>query len=344
VSSPIKTVVIGTFLEPELVDRIRAVDPALRVLYEPELLPTPRYKCDHTGTPLDLTSTDLNRWLEISSQADAYFDFDWFEPSKMIERAPQLQWIQATSAGIGSFMTRTRLDQSSVTVTTAGGIHAIPLSEYSLMGALHFIKGVPRLDQWKSEHHWERYTTRQLSGLRLLVIGLGGIGRQVASSFAGLGVEVWGLVREGISYNVPNVARTITRSELGATLPLIDIVVVCCPLTPETKGLLGAAELALLPEGAVLVNISRGEVIEQDALLEVLLAGKVAGACLDVFSEEPLSSDSRLWDLPNVIISPHSASTVTTENAALVELFCENLLKISNGQPPRNLYQRELGY
>jgi glyoxylate/hydroxypyruvate reductase A len=107
---------------------------------------------------------------------------------------------------------------------------------------------------------------------------------------------------------------------------------------------LGAAELALLPEGAVLVNISRGEVIEQDALLEVLLAGKVAGACLDVFSEEPLSSDSRLWDLPNVIISPHSASTVTTENAALVELFCENLLKISNGQPPRNLYQRELGY
>jgi glyoxylate/hydroxypyruvate reductase A len=194
----VQKIVIGTYLEPELIEQIKNFDRDVSVFYEPELLPPPRYKCDHTGKPRDLSRAQLQKWLEITSQADVFFDFDWYKPESIVERAPQLQWIQATSAGIGSFMRRTGLDQSPVTVTTAGGIHAIPLAEFSLMGALHFIKGVPLLNQWKSDHHWERFTTRQLSGLRLLVIGLGGIGRKVASTFSGLGVDVWGLGRTGI--------------------------------------------------------------------------------------------------------------------------------------------------
>ena len=111
----------------------------------------------------------------------------------MPERCPRLRWIQATSAGIGGFMQRTGLDASGLTVTTAAGIHAVPLSEFAVMGALHFVKGVPQLRERQRDRHWELYTTRQLAGSATLVVGLGGIGRKVAQSFAALGVDVWGL-------------------------------------------------------------------------------------------------------------------------------------------------------
>ena len=124
---------------------------------------------------------------------DVFFDFDWLDPAGMPRRCPDLKWIQATSAGIGAFMQRTGLDRSGFVVTTAGGIHAVPLAEFALTGVLYFVKGLPVLSRWQAEHHWERYTTRQLSGLRVLVVGLGGIGPPRGDRVAGLGVEVWGL-------------------------------------------------------------------------------------------------------------------------------------------------------
>jgi glyoxylate/hydroxypyruvate reductase A len=338
------TIVIGSFLEEELVGRIAAAHPEVRVIYEPELLPVPQYPCDHTGPPRLLSDADLARWKALGAQADVYFDFDWFEPAGIAARCPQLRWIQATSAGIGGFMQRTGLDRSRLQVTTAGGIHAIPLAEFAVAGALHFVKGFPQLREWQRSHQWERYTTRQLAGRRALVVGLGGVGRRVASSLAGLGVEVWGLGREGSIYDLDGVSRVVTRTDLDAVLPAADVVVLACPLTDETKGLIGRAQLHLLPPGAVLVNVARGAVVDQEALIEVLRAGRIGGACLDVFAEEPLPTDSPLWDMDNVIVSPHSASTVSTENASLVELFIDNLDRFVQRRPLRNLYERERGY
>jgi glyoxylate/hydroxypyruvate reductase len=338
------TIVIGSFLEAEQVERIAAARPCARVIYEPDLLPVPRYPCDHTGPSRDLSAAELERWRAHAAAADVFFDFDWLDPAGMVQRSPRLRWIQATSAGIGGFMQRTGLDQAGVTVTTAGGIHAVPLAEFAVMGALHFVKGVPLLRQRQRDHHWQRYTTRQLAGRRALVVGLGGIGRRVAGSQAGLGVEVWGLGREGSAYDIHGLTPVLTKASLDEALPAIDILVLACPLTAETEGLIGARQLSLLPQRAVLINIARGPVVDQGALADALRDGRLAGACLDVFATEPLPPDDPLWDMENVIVSPHSASTVETENAALVDLFLDNLQRFAAGSPLRNLYDPVRGY
>lgn len=337
------TVVIGSFLEEDQVKRIKAHSSA-RVIYEPDLLPVPRYPCDHTGRPRDLSAADLERWRALGATADVFFDFDWHEPATMPERCPRLRWIQATSAGIGGFMQRTGLDAGGLTVTTAAGIHAVPLSEFAVMGALYFVKGVPQLRERQRDRHWELYTTRQLAGLRTLVVGLGGIGRTVAQSFAALGVDVWGLGRDGKDYDVPAVSRVIYRADLTEALPQIDVLVLACPLTADTEGMIGAEQIGLLKPDAVVVNIARGPVIDQAALTTALRDDRIAGACLDVFAVEPLPPDDPLWGLGNVILSPHSASTVATENAALVDLFLDNLDRFCSGAPLRNLYDAGRGY
>ncbi len=340
---PELTIAIGSYLEPEQVERI-AAQPAVRVLYEPELLPVPRYPSDHTGLRRQLTDADLEKWRELGASADIFFDFDWLEPASMPQRCPDLRWIQATSAGIGGFMRRTGLDDSGLVVTTAAGIHAVPLAEFAVAGALYFVKGIPQLRRRQDARHWERYATRQLAGLRCLVVGLGGIGAAVVKSFAGLGVEVWGLGRDGGSYAVAGLSRLITRSQLDEALPEIDVLVLACPLTDETEGMIGARQIELLGPAAIVVNISRGPIIDQPALTAALSAGRLAGACLDVFAEEPLPAGDPLWALDNVLVSPHSASTVATENAALVDLFIDNLSRFREGSQLRNRYDPVRGY
>lgn len=337
-------IVIGTFLEADLVKRIEASAGDVIVHYRPDLLPPPRYACDHSAPPRDLTSAQRDEWRGIVAQADVMWDFDWFEPAAMRERCVNLKWVQGTSAGIGGFVQRHGLDQGTFIMTTAGGIHAVPLAEFVVMGALYFIKGIPQLTRWKSEHHWERYTTRQLKGCRALVVGLGGMGRQIVQQLASQGVEVWGLGRTGRTYDIEGVSRVIDRSGLDATLPGVDLLVLSCPLTPDTEGIIGATQVALLKSDAIVVNVSRGQLVDQDALVQALSEHKIAGACLDVFVEEPLPSTSPLWDLDNVIVSPHSASTVRTENEDLVTLFLENLDHLRRGEPLRNVYDRVLGY
>jgi glyoxylate/hydroxypyruvate reductase A len=337
-------VVIASYLEPELVDRIVAAEPRAHVIYEPSLLPAPRYPCDHHGEKPALELAEQERWKAILAGAEVTFDFDWGSPETIPERCPRLRLIQATSAGIGGFMTRTGLDRSEVEVCTAAGTHAVPLAEFALLGALYFVKGMPTLTAWKARHHWELHATHLLAGRRALVVGLGGIGRRVAEGFAALGVEVWGLARRTPRETPAGVTRMITREDLHAALPDVDVLVVASPLTEHTHHLIGADELAALPAHAVVVNVGRGPVIDEAALTAALTEGRLAGACLDVFEEEPLSEDSPLWDLENVIISPHSASTIAEENEVLVELFIDNLTRYLDGRPRRNVYDRAAGY
>jgi glyoxylate/hydroxypyruvate reductase A len=337
-------IVIGSYLEPDLVERIRSAGEDVRVHYRPDLLPVPRYRCDHSAPARDLSPAQLNEWRATSALADIFFDFDWFEASTMTERAPNLLWVQATSAGIGAVMRRTGLDRKPLLVTTAAGIHVAPLAEFALMGALHFVKGVPDLEARQRERRWERYTTRELKGSRALVVGLGHIGREVVKVFSALGVDVTGLGRNGVTYDVPGLLRSIDRESLDATLATMDIVVLAAPLTEETANLIGAHELRQLPSHAVLINVGRGQLVDEVALVDALTSGALAGACLDVFREEPLPTSSPLWNLENVIVSPHSASTVATENRDLVELFLANLDRWRRGEDLHNLYDIRKGY
>jgi glyoxylate/hydroxypyruvate reductase len=338
-------VLIASPLEPELVARIDASDPRVSVLYEPGLLPAPRYPADHTGTLRQLSPGDLKRWHGLRQEAEVSFDFDWQDPAGMPGNCPHLRWVQATSAGIGGLLQRTGLDRSGLVFTTAAGVHGRPLAEFVLLGLLYFTKDMPGLAQWKAERHWQRHASGQLAGSRVLLVGLGGIGRQVAALLSAAGVEVIGVGRPGGSYDVPGVTcYAESPGGLDKALAASDALILACPLTEQTQGMIGAHQLGLLRHGAVVVNVSRGPVLDEEALVAGLASGHLGGACLDVFAAEPLPTSSPLWDLPNVIISPHSASTATGENALIVDLFCDNLQRFLDGRALRNLYHPEAGY
>jgi glyoxylate/hydroxypyruvate reductase len=337
-------VLVATPLEPQFAARIEAVDARVRVLHEPGLLPEPRYPADHSGVPRSLSAADLDRWARLRQQADVSFDFDWQDPAGMARNCPRLRWVQGTSAGLGGFLERTGLARTDLIFTTAAGVHATPLAEFTLLGLLYFAKDMPRLAARQAQRHWELHVSGQLAGRHVVLVGLGGIGREVARLLSCTGVVVSGAGRSGRSYDVPGVASYVDSARLDQVLPHADALVLACPLTEETRGLIGARELALLPRGAVLVNVSRGQVVDEDALTAALTSGHLGGAFLDVFATEPLPAGSPLWALPNVIISPHSASTVAAENELITDLFCDNLQRWLAGQQLRNVYDRAAGY
>jgi len=180
-------VLIASPLEPEHVARIEAADPHVCVLYEPGLLPVPRYPADHTGTARELSAADLDRWAGLRRQADVSFDFDWQAPADMASNCPRLCWVQGTSAGIGGFLDRTGLARTGLTFTTAAGVHGVPLAEFALLGLLYFAKGMPALAGAKAARRWQRYAGGQVAGSRALLVGLGGAGRAVARLLAAAG-------------------------------------------------------------------------------------------------------------------------------------------------------------
>lgn len=228
--------------------------------------------------------------------------------------------------------------------TTAAGVHATPLAEFAVAGALYFVKDVPGLLASQRAHHWQRYVSGVLAGRHAAVVGLGSTGRRVAQMYARLGVRVTGVGRPGGRYELGDCARVVSTDDLDALLPSVDILVLACPLTAATDNLINADRVALLPAGAIVVNIARGQVIDEAALTAALSSGQLAGAALDVVHTEPLPTGSALWDLPNVLICPHSASTAANENAVLTDLFIENLTRYLADEPLRNLYHADRGY
>lgn len=338
-----ETIVVTSFLAPELVERIRSTWDG-DVLYDAELVPTPRYAADHDGVPPELDADRRARWRDMLSRADICFDFDWWRPGELLANAPKLRWVQATSAGIGGFVRRHGLDTGDVVFTTAAGTHAVPLAEFAVTGVLYLVKGVPELLDRQRRHHWERHTSRSLHGRRVTVVGMGSIGTHVATTFAALGTHVTGVARPGGHRpELPGGTVTDTGS-LDAVLPATDVLVLATPLTDDTHHLIDRRRLDLLPDGAIVVNIARGPVIDQAALVAVLATDRLGGAVLDVTDPEPLPTDSPLWDRRDVLLSPHSAATLATENEMIVDLFTDNLDRWRDGRPLRNRYRAELGY
>jgi phosphoglycerate dehydrogenase-like enzyme len=338
-------VLIASPLEDEHVERIRRFDPdGIEVVFEPDLLATPRYVADHNGIPRDLTDAQRSRWAENLRRADILFDFDRSDPAHLPANAPRLRWVQATSSGIGEYLKRTGLSRSGILFTTAAGVHARPLAEFTMLGLLYFFRDVPQLDAMKRARHWERYTVEGIDGKRVLIVGMGAVGREVARHCASFGMEVLGTRRRPTGERPEGVARWVEQSSLREALPEADALVLACPLTEETRLLVGAAELDALKPGAVVVNIARGGVIDEAALIRGLSSGRIKGAALDVFATEPLPQDNPLWDLPNVIVSPHSASTVAAENGRIVDIFLDNLQRFREGRPLRNQFDRDRGY
>jgi len=343
-----KAVLIASYIESELVDEIRGVDARLDVLYEPELLAPPRYPADHGGGEFTRTPAQEAEWRRLLGRAQVLFDFDRANARELPELAPKLEWIQATSAGIGPFVRRMGYPDRmpAVIFTTASGVHARPLAEFCFMVLFAFHKKLLLTLRDQRLHHWERFAGADLEGRTLVIVGMGRIGREVARLARALGMRVVGVKRT--SAGVPPAELGLDElygpERLHEALEQAENLVLCAPHTPETEGMIGAAELACLPEGAVVINIGRGALMDEDALIEALRSGRLLGAGLDVFREEPLPHGSPLWDMDHVIVSPHSASTVARENERIVELFRRNLRRYLDGQPLLNRLDTTLGF
>jgi phosphoglycerate dehydrogenase-like enzyme len=232
---------------------------------------------------------------------------------------------------------------SHVLVTNAAGIHAQALAEFVLLGALYFAKEMPRLEAWKAKREWVRFCGFELAGSRMLLIGLGGAGARVAQLCSAIGIEVIGHRRTATT-PPSGVHRMVTSDQIDAELPNTDYLVLIAPDTAETKNMFDRRRLALLPSRAVVINIGRGTLIDEPAMIEMLQDGRLRGAALDVFAKEPLPADSPFWTMPNVIVSPHSASTVVQENERIVDLFIDNLHRYLDGRPLVNVFDHTRKY
>ncbi len=337
------TVLIASYLEPEHVARIAAIE-GVRVLYEPALLPKPRYPADHHGGIFERSQPEERRWRALLAEAEVLFDFDFTHMDDLPGLAPNLRWIQATSAGIGQTLVRTGLIRSPIVFTTASGVHATPLAEFVILAMLYFAKNVPLLIRDQAAHRWERYSGRQLRGSTAGIIGLGRVGREIARSCRALGMRVVAAKRTVSDRDAEDVDLLVPPAGVATVIRESDALVLIVPHTADTEGLIGERALRSMKRGAVLINIARGVVVDHQALLAALRDGHLGGAALDVTTPEPLPADSPLWDLPNVLICPHSASTVDNENAKLTDLFCENLRRYVRGQELLNVFDRERLY
>lgn len=340
---------ITSFLEEVHVARIRAVDQRLNVIYEPSLIAPPRYVADHNGeSSFVRTPAEEARWRELLNQAEILFDFDHSHRNDLPELAPNVKWIQFTSSGIGAFIRNScyaeRMPQTLF--TTASGVHAQPLAEFCLLVMLMFSRRLHRTMEYQQAKAWERFTGSDLRGSTLTVFGAGRVGSKVAEFARAVGMHVIGIVRDAVGRDPAQmcVDELHSQSALLSVLPRTDFLVLIAPHTPETENLIGKRELDAMPEGAVLINIARGQLVVEADLLEALQSGHLGGAGLDVFATEPLPADSPFWAMPNVLVSPHSASTSDKENTLITDLFCENIRRYLDGRPLQNVLIPERMY
>ena len=255
----------------------------------------------------------------------------------VVRRSPRLKWLQIHPAGADRQI-YAELGQRGVRVTTASGATAVTVSHSILGGVIAVNRRFPLLADAQRRHAWEprlgERSPRDFKGQHAVVVGLGPIGQSLAPLLGMLGMTVTGVRRK--AEPVAGCHRTITYADLDGVLPTADWLILCCPASPVTRGLGNAARFAAMPHGSHVVNAARGSVVVEADLIAALQSGRIAGAYLDVFEHEPLDAASPLWDLPNVIVSPHTASHSLGQPEAVFDIFLDNLARFRGGQPLRN--------
>jgi glyoxylate/hydroxypyruvate reductase A len=236
--------------------------------------------------------------------------------------------------------------ETDIDFTTASGMHAILLAEFCIMSMLMFVKDYFIMSNQKEEHVWQRTSALELRGKNLGVIGLGSVGQETARLGQCFGMNVIGTKRrtDGVDPASVNVDKLYAFDDLAPALALSDFFVLICPETDETRGMIGKDELAKMKKRAVLINIARGSIVDEPELIKALQSGHLGRASVDVAAKEPLPPESPLWDMPNVIISPHSVSTVEAENEKLADIFLDNLQRYKEGKTFRNLLDKKALY
>ena len=276
---------------------------------------------DFDGAPPPPAAVDAEALLVAPRSVDRLRD--------VIPRGKKLRWVHTLSAGVESLPFDV-LRASGITVTNSRGLYADALGEFVIAAMLFFVKDLRRLVRNQDAKRWEPFDVEWLQGKSVAVIGYGGIGKAVGRRAEAMGMRV----------------LPVRRSEgsIDDVIPAADFVVLSAPLTPATRGLMSAARIATMRPDAVLINISRGAVVDEDALVDALRAKRIRGAALDVFETEPLPTASPLWSLDNVLVSPHSADHTADAHERAVKFFIENLRRFDQGKPLENVVDLEQQY
>jgi len=285
----------------------------------------------------DVTAEDV-QWAEI---------FLGWPPRRFLKGASQLSWIHLPSAGADGYADPGLYAHSQVIVTNSSGVYGVPMAEHAFALMLAFSRTLYRYARFQQEKRWQKLPdSGELYGKTIGILGLGDIGTQIALRAKAFGMEVWGYKRR-MTEKPPYVDHLVSGSEgLRELLTVSDYVVIALPLTRETEKLIGERELGWMQPHAVLINVGRGPIIDEQALINALRAGRLAGAGLDVFEEEPLPPTSPLWEMPNVVITPHSGGVTPEANRRITEIFCHNLKVWLAGRETemKNIVDLEIGY
>ncbi|MFC2038674.1 D-2-hydroxyacid dehydrogenase [Chloroflexota bacterium] len=279
---------------------------------------------------------------ELLSDAEVLFGLRF--PPDYLARAPKLKWFQIMSAGAERYLDE-KMKKSPVTLTNASGVHATAIAEYVLQVMLMFTKQAPNCFQMKQEKKWRRFQSSMLESKTVGIVGLGSIGQEVARLSKALGMKVIATRRSAKKEGrAKNVDLLLPADRLNEMLAESDFVALTLALTSETEKYIGENEFKAMKSSAVLINISRGGVVDEEALIRALEEKTIAGAGLDVFSSEPLPADNKLWDIPNVLMSPHISGGMDDYIQRVNNLFCENLERYLAGKKLKNIVNKKLGY
>ncbi len=285
-------------------------------------------ECSAVIQSADVVLCDLERGLELA-------------PS--FAQATRLRWIHSIAAGVEHMLFPALVD-SDVPLTNGRGAYRRSLGEFVILGCLYFAKDVRRLQRQQTDQRWETFDMEELAGKTLGVVGYGEIGQASARLARAFGMRVLALRRHAATAEAVDGEIAWPPDRLPDLLAASDYVVVATPLTPETRGLIGRDELALMKPTAVVINVGRGPVIDEAALVDALRAGRLRGAVLDVFEQEPLPAGHPLYALENVLVSPHTADHVPGWLEAGVDVFLDNLERFRAGTPLRNVVDKRAGY
>lgn len=337
-------------------DTIAAVDPRISVKDATELFAAELEKSGKKGPmvayflsearltpdrPRPGEHDDLDALL---AEAEVIFGVLQF-PERLLSRAPKLRWLHLASVGIDRHTSSGILD-GNVIVTNSRGALAVDIAEHVLAFIFMLAKGAPRLFESKHDRRWDPFATLELRNRTLGIIGLGAVGSEVARLAGGIGMNVIATRKSAVkrASDTSGVNELYPVAQLPDLLARSDFVVITVPLTAETKGMFGETALRAMKPGAYLINVARGQIVDQTALVKGLKEGWIAGAALDVFETEPLPGDSELWQLPNVVLSYHMAGFADTHSQRIIGLFCENLKRYLAGEPLKNIVDKRREY
>ncbi|MBC7724017.1 MAG: D-2-hydroxyacid dehydrogenase [Burkholderiaceae bacterium] len=338
-TDPRLRVVAATPISEELIGLVQSIEPRIDFVRDQALLPPMRHPGDHGGDPsFSRGDAGQARFEALLDTAEVLYGVPDEKPAALartVAANPALRWVQTMPAGGGAQVKAADLDAEQlerIVFSTTAGVHALPLAEFGVFGLLAGAKSLPRLLEQQRTTTWSgRWTMGLISEQRILVVGLGTIGRETARLLHALGATVIGTSRH--PGEVDHVAEIVHPDRLAEVVGTVDGIVVTLPGTAQTDKLLDEAFFAAVRPDTTIVSVGRGTVIDEDALLRALEAGRIGCAVLDVTAKEPLDPSSALWRHPLVIISPHTAALNAAEDRLIAELFARNATRFLDGEP-----------